>query len=172
MESLVRERGVVLVTSHRVRTEQVALSLRDWIAAREAEDGYVAEVVTTAELRDVTRRIHGRIEWPGKADQGLVALAIRCAAPLLTHDDRAAGLAAACRIRVVDLVDLGALAAVEGVVALGEVETAFGGLARHAWRPDDWGGSVDATVQGRPSWERHLAALRGWLGDVVPTPVE
>ncbi len=88
---------------------------------------------------------------PGRNDQTLITLARQLDAPLFTHDGPAAGAARALGCLVVDLVDMVDLYTSVRELELRQSDPIFNAWNyRGVWRPDDWKGSLEATVMGRP----------------------
>jgi predicted nucleic acid-binding protein len=164
LDLLVRlgDRGLHLVSTSRVHQENEQQTLRDWLGARATAGVYGIEVVSVVERRQVRNSLLKKMKEPGDNDKALIALAKRLEGPLLTHDGPAAALAERCRVVVIDAIDLAAFAVRQGIVMEDEAERMIGPLGRHAWSPPSWQGSVRATVDARPRWERLAERLDAW----------
>ncbi len=158
VDTLVRSGTRLLLTSA-VEGEQVAMSLSG-AHARWREMGAVrTENTTSRERREVKNQLGRDMKIPGDNDVALIALAAREGAVLLSHDDAAVVLARRCDVLAVDFLDLADHCVAVGDTAWAEVEQGFSKLATYAWRPSDWAGTVEGTVQLRVHRARTLARL-------------
>ncbi|MCK6504164.1 hypothetical protein L6R53_12310 [Myxococcota bacterium] len=153
------EQGLRFLTTPSVRGE-MSNSVEDVVANWERMGWFEVRPIKrdrVKELRNTSRR-----PVPGPSDMGLIALAWTESAPLLTHDAPAQHFAAdrSVGILVVDLVDVMALAAHQGLVALSDLSVAWGGLPHPSWQePAGWRGSVLATVEGRAEMDTVMVRL-------------
>lgn len=143
--------------------EKLASSLSVTLNAWEREGLIARESVKLSERRQVANRLRRRDTEPGNNDKALIALARRMDAALLTHDGPAAALARRCRVEVVDLADLAALAVSLKLREAEAMDAAWSDLEGAPWRPADWRGSLHETLRGRA----HLDALLTWIQDEV-----
>ncbi len=153
---------VRFATTTGVENEQVAMSLSSSIGAWKAVQAFGVEPVSVNERRAVRNRLTKGMKTPGDRDIGLVALAARKNAVLLTHDDAAGVLARKCQVISVDLLDLADIIVSRQVAAWPDVEQGHQKLATFAWKPDDWVGTVEATVMSRPSRQKLHNLLAAW----------
>lgn len=119
------------------------------------------EAPTLKERKQVLNRLRKGDARPGNNDLGLVVVARRLCAPMLTHDEAASQAARRCGVAVVELVDIAAWAARIGVAAVAEISEAWGGLRGLPWpgSDDPWHGSVADTVVARPAIEQVVDRL-------------
>jgi predicted nucleic acid-binding protein len=152
VEAMLR-RGLRLLTTKKVRGE-MSVSCEHVASAWEQEGWLQTIPVTRQDVRQL-RNLSRRPE-PGEADLGLIALAWRQRAPLLTHDAPAQhyALDRAIGVLVIDMVDLLAAAATLGLIELGPLSDAWGAEPHPSWqRPAAWQGSVMATMVVRTAME-------------------
>lgn len=163
--------GVSLRSTAAVHGENVAQTLRDWLASHEVAGRYDRLGVSVQERREVRNALRRGDKEPGDHDKALIALARRLGAPLFTHDGPASNLANRCEVVVVDAIDLAAFSVRRGWMADGEAERLVAPLGAAAWRPPSWQGSVAATVAARDKWERLAGRLSACWRSPADGPV-
>lgn len=158
-------RGARLVCTTAVLGELDASSLRETLSTWRIDGWLVEEAPRSTERKEVLNQLRRADCQPGRNDVGLVVIARRLRAPLLTHDAAASVLAMRCGVTVLDLVDVAVWAVRAGVCTLGEVNRAWGSLAGYPWPGprDPWQGSLEKTVELRPKLDRVVDELMAWL---------
>lgn len=159
-------RGAGLVCTPAVRGELEASSLRETLAGWRSRGLIVEEQPRLTERKEVLNQLRRSDCQPGRNDVGLVVIARRLRAPLLTHDAAASVLAMRCGVMVLDLADVAVWAVRAGVCTLAEVNSAWGSLTGYPWPGPSgplWLGSLEKTVDVRPKLGQVLDELMAWL---------
>lgn len=132
-------------------------TLRTW----EREGWLESESCTSKERKQASNALRRKDKIPGKNDVGLIAVAHRLGAPLLTHDEAASKLALRLGVTVIDLTDVAAWANRGGLASVEDISEAWGDLAGFPWPGpgDPWLGSVEATLEERPKLEEVVEIL-------------
>lgn len=154
--------GLRLVSTRKVHQENEQQTLREWLEEKLAADLYSFESVSIGERRAIRNNLLNKMKEPGDNDKALIALAKRLEVPLFTHDGPAGALAARSGVIVVDAIDLAAFASRLGLMSQAQAEHMVGPLGRHAWSPPSWAGTIQATIAGRPRWDRLENRLQAW----------
>lgn len=153
--------GSRLLLTEKVRGEQVAGSVREH-HERWTPWGWLRSAVVTAnEVKRFRNAVGNARPVPNQPDIALLVLVQRAGGVFYSHDGPAVGWAMREKLAVVDMVDLAAYVVHRGLATWSDIELGHRGIGNREGtpKPDDWGGTVQATSAARAGTPRLFALL-------------